>query len=280
MDGSAPLGTGGPSSGTVAYDQDDSLFRKFDNYPWVKDRQFLQGLAATLGALVPSADMIRATATCLQARIWWFQSRVGHTIDPAAYAVYLARHSDAPRPDVNVLARIEEVQLRLGVTRAGGSAVPSWQIYAPKADLRIKATDGVASGHADDESLGTGGGSADEDAPYPEQFRAIIEAVTLGKEVSGIKEIPNIVVRQPGISPVGKLHPPRKPWEKRKELTGEGYNTSSLSVKEVHEEQTEVTSSSLLKDTLDLDFPPVQDETVDEAEQGKPSNNRLTVPNS
>jgi hypothetical protein len=52
----------------------------------------------------------------------------------------------------------------------------------------VKAADGVAKGE---------GGGGGEDAPYPEHFKAVIEAVTLGKPVPGIKEIPNTVVRLP-----------------------------------------------------------------------------------
>jgi hypothetical protein len=144
-----------------------------------------------LGQLMPSTDMVRATSTSLQARIWWFRSKQGVEISPESYAAHLASHPDASTPEPAILARIEDVQRRMGMTSA--SAVPSWQVHAPKADLGVKADD--ASDH------GAAGAGDEGDAPYPEHFKAVIEAVTTGKPVPGIKEIPNTVVRLPVCAP-------------------------------------------------------------------------------
>lgn len=145
-----------------------------------------------LGTLLPSTDMARASSISLQARTWWFSTKQGVTIAPDSYAAYLATHPDTPAPEPAILARIEDVQRRMGVM----GPVPSWQAHAPKADLGVKAADGVAKGEG---GGGGGGGSAGGggDAPYPEHFKAVIEAVTLGKPVPGIKDIPNTVVRLP-----------------------------------------------------------------------------------
>lgn len=140
-----------------------------------------------LGQLMPSTDMAKATSISLQARIWWFRSKQGIEISPESYAAHLASHPDALTPEPAILARIEDVQRRMGMTNA--STVPSWQVHAPKADLRVKADD--TPDH------GTAGAGTDGDAPYPENFKAVIEAVTTGKPVEGIKEIPNTVVRLP-----------------------------------------------------------------------------------
>lgn len=137
-----------------------------------------------LGTTLPSTDMARAASISLQARIWWFSTKQGVTLTPDSYTAYLSSHPDTHTPEPAILARIEDVQRRMGVT--GPSNVPSWQVHAPKADLRVKASDGVARED--------GGG---DDAPYPEHFKAVIEAVTHGKPVPGIKEIPNTVVRLP-----------------------------------------------------------------------------------
>lgn len=166
---------------------------------WLKNKHLLtcslfpfpssqQGLAAMLGSLLPSADMERATGISVQARVWWFQSKLGQQVDPVAYSAYLSANPSAPRPDPAILARIEEIQVRLGMTST--SSVPSWQAHAPKADLGVKALDGAERGS----SGGEGGG---QEAPYPEHFKAVIEAVTLGKPVPGVREIPSTVIRQP-----------------------------------------------------------------------------------
>ena len=141
-----------------------------------------------LGPLLPSTDMSRAASISLQARTWWFGTKQGVAISPESYQSYLASHPDTPTPEPAILARIEDVQRRMGVT----GPVPSWQAHAPKADLRVKAADGAAK-----EGAGAEGGGGGDDAPYPEHFKAVIEAVTMGKPVPGIKEIPNTVVRLP-----------------------------------------------------------------------------------
>ncbi|KAL2265545.1 hypothetical protein VTJ83DRAFT_6645 [Remersonia thermophila] len=220
-------------------------FQAFDTYPWTSDRDFLKGLMMTLGPanLNPKATATdgfhrqRALSTALQARIWWYTSRFNLQIDQTAYLAYtLANPSSSP--DARILARLEEIAQRMaGInTGAGGDAqpaaapttsptpavsspqppaasdssaaqpaaqgVPAWQLNAPKVDLSKKADDAGVHNAAPD---GT---------PYPENFQAIVEAVTLGRPIPGIKEIPDIVERPPGITPFGKLKPPRKPWEK------------------------------------------------------------------
>jgi hypothetical protein len=57
---------------------------------------------------------------------------------------------------------------------------------------------------------------------------------------------------QKGISPVGKMQAPRKPWEK----VTEGSTSDSTA-------QETDTSPSLPQDCLDSEFPPVEDEKLD-----------------
>ena len=142
-----------------------------------------------LGPLVPSTDMEKATALSLQARLWWFQSHLGLKIDLVTYFAHKSENPDPPAPDEAILAKIEDIQRRLGIA-ADQADVPSWQTYAPKANLGIKATDG-------DAGQGESSTAEGQDAPYPERFKAVIEAVTTGKPVPGVKEIPNTVVSQP-----------------------------------------------------------------------------------
>lgn len=135
----------------------------------------------------------KALNTTLQTRIWWYKSRFNVDINRIAYEAYSASHPSS-NPDSAILAKLEQIQQRMGVappvpSSAGDQtqdqAIPAWQLNAPKVDLSRKAEDGVA--HAN-----TGSG-----APYPDNFQALIEAVTTGKPIPGIKEIPNTVVRPP-----------------------------------------------------------------------------------
>jgi hypothetical protein len=152
---------------------------------------------ATLGPFLASKDDAftrqKALNTTLQARIWWYKSRFNYDIDRSAYEAYSAAHSSS-NPDASILAKLEDIQQRMGGATPtqpspdkphAPQAVPSWQLNAPKVDASKKADDGAL--HAN-----TG-----EGAPYPDNFQALIEAVTMGKPISGIKEIPNTVVRPP-----------------------------------------------------------------------------------
>ncbi|KIH94956.1 hypothetical protein SPBR_03784 [Sporothrix brasiliensis 5110] len=90
-------------------------------------------------------------------------------------------------------------------SNGSGVDIPSWQRSAPRNTLKV---DRVAT------PTGTGGGGAGAgEAPYSDKFAKVVEAIQTGKELEGIKQIPDTIIRQPGISPMGKLKAPRKPWE-------------------------------------------------------------------
>ncbi|CAK7197711.1 hypothetical protein SEUCBS139899_000359 [Sporothrix eucalyptigena] len=91
-----------------------------------------------------------------------------------------------------------------GATSSSGVTVPSWQRSAPKTDLKVDRS--VPQGSA--------GGAGPTEAPYSDKFAKVVEAIQSGKELEGIKQIPDTVVRQTGITPMGKLKAPKKPWER------------------------------------------------------------------
>lgn len=141
----------------------------------------------------------KALSTTLQARIWWYKSRFNCDIDRLAYEAYSVSHPSSS-PDSSILAKLEEIQQRMGGGGGGGGGsassassasastnpnIPAWQLNAPKVDLSKKADDG--GNHA----------NAGDGAPYPDNFQALIEAVTSGKPIPGIREIPDTVVRPP-----------------------------------------------------------------------------------
>ncbi|KAL2264279.1 hypothetical protein VTK26DRAFT_8482 [Humicola hyalothermophila] len=213
---------------------DNALFAQFDSYPWTQDRSFLQGLMATLGAsYMTSKDGFKrqkAMSTSLQARIWWYKSRFNTDIDRLAYETYTLSHG-ATRPDLAILIKLEGISERMGLAPAPDKPedapyIPEWQKNAPKVDLSKKADDGRTHNNAN-------GG-----APYPDNFQAIVEAVTMGKPIPGIKEIPNIVVRPPGVTPFGKMKAPLKPWEK-------------------HLPPEVLAQKSVFGDVIDKEFPPL-----------------------
>ncbi|KAM7184114.1 hypothetical protein V8F33_013174 [Rhypophila sp. PSN 637] len=227
--------SGSDATQSPSSNSNNAIFAKFDSYPWGRDRPFLQGLVAMLGPLTPGYDRQTALGISLQARIWWYKSRLDIQIDRTAYENHIqqqpAKDSSSPCPDPSLLTQIQEIQERMAAVAAKPD-LPAWQLQAPKVDPNKKAEDGV-SNHQSSSAAG-------EDAPYPAHFQAIIEAVTMGKPVPGVREIPNTVVRQPGITPVGKMQAPKKPWERsNQEQRQEGGVT-----------------------TTELEFPPVEEDVA------------------
>ena len=154
-----------------------------------------------LGPLSNSFERQKALGVTLQARIWWYKSKFNVEIDRTAYEDYtLSRRqsegaaatpsASASPIDSALLDKIEDIQQRMGSVPQTGAItgnLPAWMVEAPqKVDLNKKADDGEAR------ETQSGGGSA----PYPAHFQAIIEAVTTGKTVPGVRDIPNTVVRQ------------------------------------------------------------------------------------
>ena len=78
--------------------------------------------------------------------------------------------------------------------------MPSWQAAAPKADLYIQKDASSRPSDPDKE-------------PYPKKFEEIVEFIRTGKEIPGIRKIPDTVIDDPTITPQGRLKAPPKPWE-------------------------------------------------------------------
>lgn len=157
-----------------------------------------------LGPLSNGFERQKALGISLQARVWWYKSRLNTDIDRSAYENYLLSSSSSSAPshsqipnspvDAQLVDKLAEIQQKMGKTPASASDddLPAWQVQAPKVDLLKKADDGES--HSAERG-------ADGQAPYPDRFNAIIDLITKGTEIPGIKHIPDTVVRQPVSSP-------------------------------------------------------------------------------
>lgn len=202
------------------------IMAKFDAYPWAQDKDFMQGVHSTLGdSLANLSDPFtkrKVLDTILHSRIWWYASKFGVQIAWDAYTAWSPKHP-ASCPDAAILKKSEWIYTNLKKKSAAASdsssedavgkqqkpdvEIPSWQLSAPKADLSRKADD-------DD---GSEARATTPTGAYPDKFQALVEAVTAGKTVPGIRQIPNTVVRQDGITPVGtRGRAPLKPWERHR----------------------------------------------------------------
>ncbi|KHO01952.1 uncharacterized protein MAM_00953 [Metarhizium album ARSEF 1941] len=131
----------------------------------------------------------------VHARIFYYAQRIGVHIDFAKYKDWLSRHPDHKPP-----------QLLPQEYRSAPAASPSepllpWQQAAPRADLYVDRTAAAENASGNEPS-------------YPMGFAEMLKLLQEGKPIPGIKQIPNTVVRDPSVKPIGSRAAPKKPWER------------------------------------------------------------------
>ncbi|CVK86845.1 uncharacterized protein FMAN_05901 [Fusarium mangiferae] len=206
-----------------ALKDETAIFTAFDTYPWTKDKNFMSGLYAILGEPGQQNPQASLADMAIHARIFYYAQRIGVSIEFSAYKAWLASN-----PDYQPLDVLPEEYRQRDVANASPVPVLDWQKAAPKTDLYVdRKTAAAQSGSQDQPS-------------YPMGFAEMIKLIQEGKPVPGIRQIPNTVVRDPAVKPVGARAVPRKPWEK----------------------DTTVDMPVLpdLPKALDTEFPPVQDD--------------------
>lgn len=214
-----------------AEQQDQEVFSQFHKYPWRTDLAFLKGLIALLGGVEKLHPDPTHADLALHARIFYYRKVRQIQVEFSAYKLWIDGNSgnSTPAPDQDVLSALYWAQGRVAAVQGPPPPNPvhavatfaqkyalrsreagdtsqdppsglAWQQAAPKLDLRVdrNAVSGSDSGDA---------------APYPNHFAELIAAVRANKPVPGVREIPDTVVRDPEVKPVGRMAAPRKPWE-------------------------------------------------------------------
>ncbi|CAJ2511177.1 Uu.00g068020.m01.CDS01 [Anthostomella pinea] len=221
-------------------------YRAFDSYPWQKDWGFMTQLATALENITPNGSNLSDVA--LEVRIFWFEQKTKITIDGEQYKQWLGQNSQQP---LNIVAEqaivaeamavppadrklahllvelgnpLGQLALQQNIPNTAASppstsppdpSVPSWQSAAPKSDLYVQKDSTNPSDPGKE--------------PYPKKFEEIIEFLQTGKEIPGIRKIPDTVVEDPSISTQGRLAAPLKPWERRARMgMGMGGGSSVL----------------------------------------------------
>ncbi|KAF6820001.1 hypothetical protein CSOJ01_01069 [Colletotrichum sojae] len=242
-----------------AITDEDGKFKAFDTYPWKKDKMFLSGLSAILGD--PNVENPKGTPTELatHARIFYYASRIGVTIDFNEYKDWLARHPDHAPPDIlpeeyktqtaggaaapsssdnsELASKLNDLKADSDTKPdpAAAEPRPSWQAAAPTAELYVERK---PPSQAD--------GSEGEPA-YPVGFAEMLQMIQKGIPIPGIRQIPDTVVRDASVKPFGKREVPKKPWEK---------DLPAL--------ETEVAAKPSV---VDAEFPPLDDTSAPEEEK-------------
>ncbi|GKU00001.1 hypothetical protein FLAG1_03085 [Fusarium langsethiae] len=210
-----------------ALKDDDAIFTAFDTYPWTKDKSFMSGLYSILGEPGQQNPEASLSDMAIHARIFYYAQRIGVNIDFGSYKNWLTSKTNHQPPDV--LPEEYRQRAEANTTSTSTSAL-DWQKAAPKTDLYIDRKAATAQ-------------SGSEDQPnYPMGFAEMIKLIQEGKPVPGIRQIPNTIVRDPAVKPVGARAVPRKPWEKEVSL--------------------EASALADLPKALDTEFPPLHDDVV------------------
>ncbi|KAF1938851.1 hypothetical protein EJ02DRAFT_505172 [Clathrospora elynae] len=166
---------------SLATDGLNDIYAALESYNWDDDIEFQAGLSAILGS---NSSPEQAAELALRARCFYYARKYSKNIDFDAYKAYRnARNRPPPTPptsnDVLSHSAIDE-------------ALPS-----------SGDTGGIMSVPAN---------SSEPPAPYPTSFAHIVELITSGQPVPGIKDIPPTVLEGQGTQATKSRR--KKPWEK------------------------------------------------------------------
>ncbi|KAF1844625.1 uncharacterized protein K460DRAFT_283642 [Cucurbitaria berberidis CBS 394.84] len=167
---------------SVATDGPEDVYEALERYNWDDDVEFQSGLSAILGS---NSSPEQAAELGLRARCFYFARKFSKNIDFDAYKAYRhARNRPPPTPP----------------TTNGALA-------APMLDPLVQASCDTAGG-----LLPALASPSEPPAPYPTSFAQIVELITSGQPVPGIKEVPPTVLTGQGTQPAQARR--KKPWEK------------------------------------------------------------------
>ncbi|KAF2097468.1 hypothetical protein NA57DRAFT_58052 [Rhizodiscina lignyota] len=161
-------------------DAQQALFERLESYDWDNDAEFNQGLNAILASNPPPEQ---AAEIILRARCFYFARKINASIDFDAYKAWHATSQQSQR----------------------ASTVTNGSSFATSAEN--PSEHGASSAPVQSVAQTPQG-----DAPYPTSFAQIVELITSGQPIPGIKDIPNTVLE--GQQSESNKPKRRKPWEK------------------------------------------------------------------
>ncbi|KAF2633184.1 hypothetical protein BU25DRAFT_435766 [Macroventuria anomochaeta] len=153
----------------------NDVYEALERYNWDDDVEFQAGLSAILGS---NSSPEQAAELALRARCFYYARKFNTTVDFEAYKAYRDVRGRPPPQTTGVQP--------LDFSEATYDT-PSDVVPAPT-------------------------NPSEPPAPYPTSFAHIVELITSGQPIPGIKEIPNTVLEGQG-TPAEKPKR-RKPWEK------------------------------------------------------------------
>tara|TARA_R110002003_G_scaffold120_1_gene10598 strand:- start:8047 stop:8604 length:558 start_codon:yes stop_codon:yes gene_type:complete len=168
------------SAVAAASDGLDDVYEALERYTWDDDVEFQSGLSAILGS---NSTPEQAAELALRARCFYYARKFNVNIDFDGYKAYrTARGRPPPTPP-----SVNGTQPSLAMAPVPGSSEGSGGIMPAPAD------------------------ASEPPAPYPTSFAQIVELITSGQPIPGIKEIPTTVLTGQGTEPAKPRR--KKPWE-------------------------------------------------------------------
>ncbi|KAK9454305.1 hypothetical protein V1511DRAFT_488687 [Dipodascopsis uninucleata] len=168
-------------------------WRSFEEYDWDGDDDFMQGMQSVRSIMRASASNSEPTEEELEckARLFFYSRKINKK---ATYDGYIKWKQNLTDNKQYTEANMVDGQ--------GSEA----QRYTDNQNSASGSIEG------DDASSGQAQTSGDGSAPYPSSFAHIVELITQGKEVPGIRSVPNILLGEAAASRSGQQQR-RKPWE-------------------------------------------------------------------
>lgn len=190
-------------------DQED-VYKQFLNYDFGADDDFVTGLQEIIDGHVESLREQDPLATVLaadraqltdQAKVFFFCLKTGNILELDEYRVWLARGGNRYKKS----GQIEEIEE--GPT-GGEQTAKGEQTQAAIGD----GTNATSLDTTSQAPEGTASQAPEGTAPYSSNYQNVVELILAGKEVPGIKEIPDTVL--PEQQSEAQASQRKKPWEK------------------------------------------------------------------
>ncbi|KAL0259245.1 hypothetical protein SLS55_006750 [Diplodia seriata] len=179
-----------------------SIYAQVDSYPWDTDAEFQSGLGAILGS---TASSEQAVELALRARCFYYSRKFNTPVDFDAYKAYRASTptpSAVPTTAPNGLAPVDLLPATPSPSRTPPPPPPPHGAGTTSAPTSAPAAQPAETQQQQQQ----------QEAPYPTSFAHIVELITTGQPIPGIKEIPDTVLEGQGTAPVASKR--KKPWEK------------------------------------------------------------------
>ena len=174
---------------------EEQLFEKLEDYPWYSDEEFQCGLRAILG---PDPNPDQEKPLTLRARCFYYSRQ-------ATGLCHRQIH------DANILDRKYNIQIDF-------DAYQDWHVRQGYSE-NMSVNDGVSqvttlvASRSLDEPENLASNPSEPPAPYPLSFNRIVELITTGQAIPGIKEIPDTVLEGQASQVMHSAR--KKPWEMR-----------------------------------------------------------------